>query len=239
MRTKLTISAIVLGCAIAGLGLMAFLMIWLGAALGVALALGLAAATVLTYVRWIGPRFGRWGASDAELARAMPGDELFPGAPCATRAISIDAPPKDVWPWLLQIGYGRAGWYSYDWIDNDGKPSANRIVPELQDVKPGDNILMIPGLGFTVRALEPQSFMLMNSGDSGTWCIELVPQKDGETRLISRWRDSWRSKVNPANFFWIAVSDPGSFIMEREMLRGIKKRAESRQRSLVSMPVTG
>jgi hypothetical protein len=110
--------------------------------------------------------------------------------------------------------------------DNDGRRSAERIVPELQRLKPGDEILMIPGLGFTVRDVEANYFILSTSGDTGTWCIELVPVDDAHTRLLSRWRDSWRAQVTPANVFWIAITDPGSWIMEQKMLRGIKKRAE-------------
>lgn len=74
--------------------------------------------------------------------------------------------------------------------DNDGRRSAERIVPELQRLKPGDEILMIPGLGFTVRDVEANYFILSTSGDTGTWCIELVPVDDAHTRLLSRWRDS-------------------------------------------------
>jgi hypothetical protein len=72
----------------------------------------------------------RWGATDEGVCRAMPGDGLVPDATSTTRAITIAAPPEQVWPWLVQLGYGRAGWYSYDWIDNDNRPSADRILPD-------------------------------------------------------------------------------------------------------------
>jgi hypothetical protein len=71
------------------------------------------------------------GATDQEVRRAMPGDQLIPDAASTTRAITITAPPEQVWPWLVQLGYGRAGWYSYDWIDNDGHPSADRAALRL------------------------------------------------------------------------------------------------------------
>jgi hypothetical protein len=200
----------------------------LGLSPGLAISLVLAASIVVTYVRLIGPRLGRWGATDEEVARPMPGDDLFPGAPTATRAITIDARPHDIWPWLVQLGYGRAGWYSYDWIDNDRKPSAERIVPEFQRLEPGDEILMIPGMGFSVREVETNHFILSTSGDTGTWCMELVPGDGARTRLISRWRDSWRARVTLANIFWIAITDPGSWFMEQKMLRGIKRRVEAR-----------
>jgi hypothetical protein len=154
----------------------------------------------VTYVRLIGPRLGRWGATDDEVARPMPGDDLFPDAPTATRAITIDAQLHDIWPWLVQLGYGRAGWSSYDWIDNDGRRSAEQVLPELQRLEPGDEILMIPGLGFSVRDVEANHFILSTSGDTGTWCMELVPIDGARTRLISRWRDSWRASHASQDF---------------------------------------
>lgn len=85
----------------------------------------------------------------------MPGDGILgPGAPSTTRAITISVPAGRVWPWLAQIGYGRAGWYSYDWLDNDGQPSATQIRPEWQQLYPGDQILMMPGSGFDVAEVE-------------------------------------------------------------------------------------
>ena len=152
----------------------------------------------------------------------MPGDELFPDANATTRGITIDAPPEAVWPWLVQIGYGRAGWYSYDWIDNDGRPSLDRIAPELQDLVVGSRILMTPDMGPVVRAVEPGRFVL-SSGEADSWCMALYPTGAG-TRLVSRWRAAWPRSM--ATLIWIAVSDPGSFIMERKMLMGIKLRAE-------------
>jgi hypothetical protein len=89
------------------------------------------------YRLWVQPWQHRWGATDEEVGAAMPGDDLIPDAASTTRAISIAAPPEQVWPWLAQLGFGRAGWYSYDWIDNDGQPSADRIIPELQQLQVG------------------------------------------------------------------------------------------------------
>ena len=81
----------------------------------------------------------RWGANDAEVAGAMPGDEFVPEASFNdTRAITIDAPPEAVWPWLVQIGYGRAGFYSYDLFVNAARPSADRILAEHQQPRVGD-----------------------------------------------------------------------------------------------------
>jgi hypothetical protein len=228
MRTKLMIFGIVLACLSVAVGGLLLLAVSLGPLPGLAVSLVLAASIVVTYVQLIGPRLERWGATDDEVARPMPGDDLFPDAPTATRAITIEAQPHDIWPWLVQLGYGRAGWYSYDWIDNDGRRSAERVVPELQRMEPGDEILMIPGLGFSVRDVEANRFILSTSGNTGTWCMELMPIDGARTRLISRWRDSWRAQVTLANIFWIAITDPGSWFMEQKMLRGIKRRAEAR-----------
>jgi hypothetical protein len=128
-----------------------------------------------------------------------------------------------VWPWLVQIGLGRAGWYSYDWIDNDGRPSADRIVPEFQDLDVGDLIPMLPTYGPRVRSLERGRYLLAGDAEEGTWCLALAPGEGG-TRLISRWR--LNRKLTPANALMMLLSDPGAFIMERKMLKGIKARAE-------------
>ena len=126
MRTRLTIMAIVLAAA-AGAAVVVVLLVvmfgWLGLAIG---ALGTIAALV-AYRLWIQPWQHRWGATDDEVHRTMPGDGLIPDAASTTRAITIAAPAEQVWPWLVQLGYGRGGWYSYDWIDNDGQP--DRGIP--------------------------------------------------------------------------------------------------------------
>jgi hypothetical protein len=154
----------------------------------------------------------------------MPGDDLIPDAASTTRAISIAAPAEQVWPWLAQLGYGRAGWYSYDWIDNDGRPSADGILPELQQLQVGDQILMAPAMGPRVRAVEPNRHLVAGDQEAGVWCLALYPTPGG-CRLVSRWRVDW--PLTPATAFWILLSDPGAFIMERKMLKGIRSRAEA------------
>jgi hypothetical protein len=122
MRTRRTIMAIVLAAAAGTIGSIALLVILLGR-LGLVMA-ALGASTVLVVYRlWVEPWQHRWGATDEEVRRPMPGDNLIPDASGTTRAITVAARPEQVWPWLAQIGYGRAGWYSYDWIDNDGRPA--------------------------------------------------------------------------------------------------------------------
>jgi hypothetical protein len=223
MRTRLTIMAIVLAAAATAIGVVVLLGIvlgWLGLAIG-----ALGTITVLgAYRLWIQPWQHRWGATDEEIRRAMPGDDLIPDAASTTRAITIAAPADQVWPWLVQLGYGRGGWYSYDWIDNDGQPSADRIIPELQQLQVGDQILMLPGMGPRVREVEPNRYFVAGDQEAGVWCLALYPAAGG-CRLVSRWRVDW--PLTPATAFWILLSDPGAFIMERKMLKGIRLRAEA------------
>lgn len=224
MRTKRIIGLIILGCTIASLGVLAALIAWLGMTLGIGVGLVIAVAVIASYRVVLGPWHRRWGATDEEIGREMPGDGLLRrDAPSTTRAITIDASPDEVFPWLLQIGYGRGGWYSYDWIDNDGKPSADRIDPSLQHLAVGDRIEMLPGFGPVVREIE-MNHHIVSAGEADCWCLLLEPLSDGRTRLVSRWRQDW-SKT-PGTFVWMALADPGAFIMEREMLRTIRELAE-------------
>lgn len=224
MRTKITIVAIVLTCFAGAVGVWTLAAMWFGW-LGIA-ACALGATVILgLYVRVIAPWHARWGATDAEVARTMPGDHIIPIAASTTRAIEIARPPELVWPWLVQIGYGRGGWYSYDWIDNDGKPSASRIFPELQDLDVGDRIDMVPGYGPEVIELAPPRYLLAGDAESGTWCLALYDTATG-SRLVSRWRQAWNPEGLASRFF-AALAGPGAFIMERRMLKGIKERAES------------
>ncbi len=219
MRTRMTTMAIVAAAAVG----MAAAVIGLVLRFGWWVALEAVAVVLVCYQFLLRPRMARWGATDEEVDRAMPGDELLEDAGSVTRAITIAARPELIWPWLVQIGFGRAGWYSYDWIDNDGRPSADRIVPELQDLRVGDRVLMAPEMGPTVRMIDPNRHLLC-AGDRDTWCLGLYPVDDRRTRLVSRWREHWPR--TPATIFWLLISEPGSFIMERKMLLGIKARAE-------------
>jgi hypothetical protein len=172
-----------------------------------------------------------WGATDAELASSLPGDEIA-SEPVfnATRAVTIAAPPEEVWPWVVQIGYKRAGWYSaLDWLDNDGIPSATRIVPELQDLKVGDTMPIWEGVEQTVLAIEPNRYLLTVSDREhpDTWLWYLEPTSEGGTRLIWRMRNGTYDWASP---FLVAqlATDLGDFVIVRNALLSIKERAEGR-----------
>jgi hypothetical protein len=217
------ITGIVLAAAAAAIGVITLVLImlgWLGLAVG---ALGILTA-LGAYRLWIQPWQHRWGATDLEVRRAMPGDDVIPDAASTTRAITIAAPADQVWPWLVQLGYGRGGWYSYYWTDNDGRPSADGIIPELQQLEVGAQILMAPAMGPRVREVEPNRYFVAGDQGAGVWCLALYPTAGG-CRLVSRWRVDW--PLTPATAFWILLSDPGAFIMERKLLKGIRSRAEA------------
>ncbi len=172
-----------------------------------------------------------WGATPEEVAREMPGDELLSEPDMlATRGITISAPPRDIWPWLVQMGSGRGGAYTYDWIENLfglDMHSANRILPEYQDLEVGDVLPMGPkGPGMRVEVLEPERAMVYRFEDGNwVWAFGLYPQLGG-TRLVSRNRISAPGALVGRKLFNLLFMEPGSLVMERKMLRGIKDRAE-------------
>ena len=173
----------------------------------------------------------RWGATDAEVAQRLPGDDMSP-APLfnATRAITIAAPPAAVWPWLAQIGYQRAGWYSgLDWFDNAGVPSADRIVPELQHLKVGDTFPIWEGVTQTVIAVEPNRYLLTASErpNPDTWVWVLVPTDDGQTRLLWRMHNATYDWTSPFVVAQLAT-DLGDFFFVRNILLGVQERVEGR-----------
>jgi hypothetical protein len=194
------------------------------------LALAALAASSWLYRTLLRERVLNWGATADETSRRLPGDDLLEDADIvATRAIQIDAPPPAVWPWLVQMGPGRAGAYTYDWIENLfglNMHSADRIHPEWQQLAVGDVLRSGPDRpGMRVEVLEPERALTTRSeaGD-WVWTFALAPDASG-TRLISRNRISMRGAA-AGQQLGMLVMEPGSLIMERKMLLGIKQRAE-------------
>ncbi len=178
---------------------------------------------VAVYFFVLRPWHIRWGATDEEIARAMPGDEVIPRPTLiTTRAITIRATPEQIWPWLVQMGYKRAGWYSYDRIDNAGHPSARHIVPELQTpLHPGDRIPTNEHGAFRVISVDPNRSLVL--GPQAVWTFALYSQPDGTTRLVQRLRMRyfWRRP------HWAVMIDIGDFLMMRKQLLNLKERIES------------
>ena len=171
----------------------------------------------------------RWGAHPEEVAAPMPGDALVPRSHfTATRAVTIGAPPAAVWPWLVQVGFRRAGFYSYDLLDNLGRPSADHVITELQNPRVGD--LAAPmadppttATSFVVAEVEEPHVLVWSKPDS-SWSWLLTPLPDGSTRLVTRlkqrYRLGWSLPVT------VLLAELGDFAMMRRMLLGLKQRAE-------------
>lgn len=194
-----------------------------------ALSLAAGSAGALAYARLLRPRILNWGAAPEEMARCMPGDEIIPDAALqTTRVITINAPQDCIWPWLAQMGpRPRGGAYTYDWIENLfglDIHSVDRILPEFQHLEVGDR-MGAGNLALTVRLVEPGWYLVLEwPGGQTTWTFGLYPQKDGATRLVSRNR--MRGAGPLFRLYMFAFMEPGSLVMERKMLRGIKQRAE-------------
>ena len=215
-------------------------------ALAVAAPVAAVCAAPALYARWVRPRMLTWGATADEVSRAYPLDELIPDADSSvwTMAATLPAPPEKVWPWLAQMGYGRAGWYSWDRLDNAGKPSADHIVPEWQDVQVGQRMIEAADgrSWFTVELVEPDRTLVLRttvelpSGRSvdpsgplprayadGVWSFNLRPVPGGQTRLVARMRGKTRPEllIRP---FGLVVGDPAHFIMQTRQFHGLRTR---------------
>src|ERR1700761_8215652 len=211
-----------------------------------ALAAAASAAVVLgptTYLLFL-RRWGlNWGAREDEVAAKLPGDDLLSYAGLVTtRAITIDAPPEDIWPWLVQMGSGRGGAYTYDWIENLfglNMHSATEILPEFQDLKVGDELpLGSGGPVMRVEVLDPPHALAIRTTDQNwVWIFALLP--DGEsTRLLSRNRIATKALAPASRLFYLLFMEPGSLVMERKMLLGIKHRAEGTSRGHGHQPTS-
>jgi hypothetical protein len=201
------------------------------------------------------PWYRKWGATEEEYKRPLPGDEyvLHPKS-VLTLAITINTPASQIWPWYVQLGCQRGGWYSYDLLDNGGVPSADRIIQEYQHLQVGDTVKAVPNgsFGFPVAQIEPNQALVlagtMNtktrtpadpndpnleayfSGDQTFYLDEL---DNNTTRLMFRMRTDW----NPSWFntlIYRGVVEPISFVMGMKMLLNIKKRSGTPTNSIPS-----
>jgi len=209
----------------------------------------LPAAPVL-YFAAIRPRLLGWGASRQERRQSLPGDDLVAARWQTTRGIEISAPADEVWPWLVQMGYGRGGWYSYDRLERrvgagefaEGG-SAKRVIPELQQLAVGDTIALSPAGGLTVEVLDPANALVLHyrmnlltaapahEPDPAvldwTWAFVLTPVNETSCRLLARVRADYRpSWLRPLLPFLL---EPVHFMMERKMLRTIEQRVRHRR----------
>jgi len=206
--------------------------------------LGLLAGVYALAVR---PRILRWGASDEEVRLSYPGGDLIPGGRRgATMAVTIDVPPSRVWPWLVQMGCDRAGWYSWDRLDNGGVPSAEQVHPEWQNLSVGDRLTSIPsgGAWFEVAALDPERFLglrapiNLRSGRpfdtagsrphlyvDALWGFQLKELPEERTRLVVSGYASarpWFLQMIADLLFW----EPAHWVMQTRQFRNLKRRAE-------------
>ncbi len=207
-------------------------------------------AAIAAYVRVIRPWHLAWGTGGDETRRPLPGDDLIPHPRIdATHAITIRASAQEVWPWLVQMGQGRGGMYSYDWLENSmglAMHNADRILPEFQNLQVGDTIPFAPGgFGPQVAILEPNRALVLsgrsNAESEGpfklddptpgaffaaSWLFYLEPKGPGITRLIERFRLDWSPASFKNSLYMYGMLESSAFVMERKMLLNLKERAE-------------
>lgn len=197
------------------------------------------------YALLVRPRLVRWGATAEEAAGPYPGADLIPsGVRSGTMAITIGAPPADVWAWLVQMGYDRAGWYSWDRLDNWGRHSAERIHSEWQKISIGDHMSAIPdnSMGWEVAALDPLGFLGLrasvdlrcrpfdpkgtrpSSYSDSLWGFQLKELPGNRTRLVvsGYWTVQPRWLQPIANLFL----EPAHWVMQTRQFANLKRRAE-------------
>lgn len=202
------------------------------------------AVALWMYILVFRPWQHRWGATDEEVRRTLPGDDQIPHPNTeVTRAITIKARPADIWPWLMQIGQGRGGYYSYTWIENLmglRMKNSDQINPEWQHLKAGDIIPAEPGgSGFRVISVKHNRALVIGGRETDddrvfagfkqmfpafTWAFVLEKVDNEHTRLITRFRG--QARRSPLVMLTSPFFELGEFLMTRKMLLGIKQRAE-------------
>jgi len=179
--------------------------------------------------RWM----NQWGATPSDLSRVMAGDRLIADPTYSgTMAVTVNATPEHIWPWLVQIGYQRGGLYSYDWLDRLfgylDRPSASRILPEFQHLAVGDKIPLGRGPSWPVAVVDTNRALVLDMRKMGgldwVWQFGLYPVDETRTRLVSRSRV--RTQAVWARLLTHAI-EPAGFVMTRRMLLGLKERAEA------------
>ncbi len=185
------------------------------------------------YVLLCRPYQLHWGATDAEIERSMAGDELnLEPSFLATRAITIEGRPEEIWPWLVQMGYGRAGYYGYDLLENAGSPeglrSAAEILPRFQGFVVGDEVPISALVSMTFHEIEPNRHLIWLGGeatDPGAFTWALYPLDEGRTRLVSRIR--WSYHPTSIGIFALELfTEFADHIAVRKILQGVKQRVE-------------
>jgi hypothetical protein len=184
--------------------------------------------TVILLTPWM----DRWGATDAEVNATFPGDELVPApASFVNRAVTVNAAPEEIYPWIVQLGADKGGMYSYDWFETNilqcRQSNADRIYEEWQGLQIGDEMKMCPDKSgpppYIIAQIVPNQAIVMGHQENGEWVdlwqFVIVSQADGTSRLITRTRTMMSGGI------WDIIH-PGVFIMERGMLLGIKERSE-------------
>lgn len=220
--------------------------------------LALLAVAAALFAFLIRPWYNSWGATKEAVAQSLPGDDLVAHPRLvSTRSIIIHAPADQVWPWLVQLGYGKAGWYNHDWINcgllgaryYEGRHSSSRILPQFQSLKVGDVVPLGPDSGWEVVRLEPNRLMVLTAWidlKSGRTVKADDPQPsasyvhssevyvleeldDRTTRFTVRDRLDWdMGRANLVGY----VMEPGYFIQESAFMQGVKKRAEALHEAL-------
>lgn len=197
--------------------------------------LGVAGLVAMAYAVLIRPRILSWGSTDDERTRPLPGDDIDPdAASVTTRAVTIWAPAEAVWPWLIQMGQDRAGFYTHNWVERllrSGIPDTAEIRPEWQGIEVGDLMRTnrdIGGkpMGWPVVAVDPGRSLVVSSKNmpAGTYAFVIEPLADGASRLIVRDRAQWKWWEGP---FATLVYEPLHAYMETGLISGVRRRAEA------------